>query len=164
MMNLNLRYILKTWWPAEKDFVYAATTNMNSDQQLTQERRLAIQRSARAFANWRDADTLPILYLSREQAENGIRPVSHAIYCIGLSLHYGYYDEDIVGVPREDARSMCEKLIRAVVGEHRSNHPESTDNVEANTTVMGNPARISNESAQADLGKWIRTFWMGGQQ
>ena len=127
MMNLNLRYILNTWWPAEKDFVYAAATNMNSDQQLTPERRLAIQNSARAFANWRDADDLPILYLSREQAENGIRPVSHAIYCIGLSLHYGYYDEEIVGVPREDARAMCEKLIRSVAGEHRSNHPDSGD-------------------------------------
>ena len=127
MMNLNLRYILKTWWPAEKHYVYAASTNMNGDQQLTKERRLAIRNSARAFANWRDEDDLPILYLSREQAENGIRPVSHAIYCIGLSLHYDYYDEEIVGVPRADAHAMCEKLIRAVVGEHRSNHPDPRD-------------------------------------
>ncbi len=127
MMNLNLRYILQTWWPAEKDFVYAAATNMNSDRQLTEERRLAIQGSARAFADWRDVDVLPILYLSREQAENGIRPVSHAVYCIGLSLYYDYYDEEIVGVPREDARAMCVKLIRSVVEEHRSNHPDSRD-------------------------------------
>ena len=123
MMNLNLRYILQTWWPAEKDFVYAAATNMNSDQQLTEERTLAIRDSARAFADWENADVLPILYLSREQAENGIRPVSHAIYCISLSLYYDYYDEEIVGVPREDARAMCIKLIRSVVEEHRSNHP-----------------------------------------
>ena len=127
MMNLNLRYILQTWWPAEKDFVYAAATNMNSDRQLTEARTLAIKDSARAFANWKNVDDLPILYLSREQAENGIRPISHAVYCIGLSLHYGYYDEEIVGVSREDARAMCEKLIRAVVGEHRSNHPDSRD-------------------------------------
>ena len=26
MMNLNLRYILNTWWPSEKDYVYAAAT------------------------------------------------------------------------------------------------------------------------------------------
>ena len=127
MMNLNLRYILQTWWPAEKDFVYAAATNMNSDRQLTEERTLAIKDSARAFADWKNTDVLPILYLSRERAENGIRPVSHAIYCISLSLVYDYYDEEIVGVPREDARAMCEKLIRSVVEEHRSNHPESRD-------------------------------------
>ncbi len=29
MMNLNLRYILNTWWPSEKDYVYAAATNTN---------------------------------------------------------------------------------------------------------------------------------------
>ena len=129
MMNLNLRYILQTWWPAEKDFVYAAATNMNSDRQLTEARTLAIEDSARAFADWKNVDDLPILYLSREQAENGIRPISHAVYCIALSLHYDYYDEEIVGVPREDARAMCEKLIRAVVGEHRSNHPDSGDDL-----------------------------------
>ena len=124
IMNLNLRYILNTWWPSEKDYVYAAATNMNSDQQLTEERKEAIRDSARAFADWRNAETLPILYLSREQAENGIRPVSHAIYCIALALHYGYYDEAITGVSREDAQAMCIKLINSVVAEHRSQYPD----------------------------------------
>ena len=127
IMNLNLRYILNTWWTAEKDFVYAAATNMNSDQQLTEERKSAIADSARAFADWRNADLLPILYLSREQAENGIRPVGHAIYCISLALHYGYYDEEITGVPQEDAEAMCIKLINSVVAEHRTNHPDDED-------------------------------------
>ena len=120
IMNLNLRYILNTWWPSEKDYVYAAATNMKSDQQLTEERETAIRDSARAFADWRNADVLPVLYLSREQAENGIRPVSHAIYCIALALHYGYYDEEIAGVSGEDAKAMCIKLINSVVAEHRS--------------------------------------------
>lgn len=124
IMNLNLRYILNTWWTAEKDFVYAAATNMNSDQQLTVERKTAIADSARAFADWRNADLLPILYLSREQAENGIRPVGHAIYCISLALQYGYYDEEITGVPQEDAEAMCIKLINSIVAEHRTNHFE----------------------------------------
>ena len=127
IMNLNLRYILNDWWLSEKDCVYAAATNLKSDKQLTEERRLAIEDSARAFANWRDTDALPILYLSREQAENGIRPVSHAVYCISLALHYGYYDEKTVGVSREDAQAMCIKLINSVVAEHRSNHPEAQD-------------------------------------
>ncbi len=127
IMNLNLRYILNTWWTSEKDYVYAAATNMNSDQQLTEERRAAIRDSARAFADWRNVDQFPILYLSREQAENGIRPVSHAIYCIALALHYGYYDEEIVGVSREDAEAMCIRLINSVVAEHRSNHPEDEE-------------------------------------
>ena len=127
IMNLNLRYILNTWWPSEKDYVYAAATSMNSDQQLTEERRAAIRDSARAFADWRDVDEFPILYLSREQAENGIRPVSHAIYCIVLALHYGYYDEEIAGVSGEDAEAMCIKLINSVVEEHRSNHPDDQE-------------------------------------
>ena len=127
IMNLNLRYILQTWWPSEKDYVYAAATNMNSDRQLTEERELAIRNSARTFADWREADLLPVLYLSREQAENGIRPVSHAIYCISLALHEGYYDEEIVGVTREDAQAMCIKLIRSVVEEHRSAHPDAEE-------------------------------------
>ena len=127
IMNLNLRYILNTWWPSEKDYVYAAATSMNSDQQLTEERRAAIRDSAQAFADWRDVDEFPILYLSREQAENGIRPVSHAIYCIALALHYGYYDEEIAGVPGEDAEAMCIKLINSVVEEHRSNHPDDQE-------------------------------------
>ena len=127
IMNLNLRYILNTWWPSEKDYVYAAATSMNSDQQLTEERRAAIRDSARAFADWRDVDEFPILYLSREQAENGIRPVSHAIYCIALALHYGYYDEEIAGVSGEDAEAMCIKLINSVVAEHRSNHPDDQE-------------------------------------
>ena len=127
IMNLNLHYILNEWWPAEKDFVYAAATNMNSDRQLTEERTLAIKNSARAFADWKNVDVLPILYLSREQAENGIRPIAHAIYCIGLSLYYDYYDEEIVGLPRKDAQAMCIKLIRSVVEEHRSNHPDSQE-------------------------------------
>ena len=127
IMNLNLRYILNTWWPSEKDYVYAAATSMNSDQQLTEERRAAIRDSAQAFADWRDVDEFPILYLSREQAENGIRPVSHAIYCIALALHYGYYDEEIAGVSGEDAEAMCIKLINSVVEEHRSNHPDDQE-------------------------------------
>ncbi len=127
IMNLNLRYILNTWWTQEKDYVYAAATNTNSDRQLTEERTEAIRDSARAFADWRNADTLPILYLSREQAENGIRPVSHAVYCVALALHFGYYDEEIVGLPREDAKAMCVKLINSVVAEHRSNHPEDEE-------------------------------------
>ena len=127
IMNLNLRYILNDWWLSEKDCVYAAATNLKSDKQLTEERRLAIEDSARAFANWRDTDALPILYLSREQAENGIRPVSHAVYCISLALHYGYYDEKTVGVSREDAQAMCIKLINSVVAEHRSNHPDAQE-------------------------------------
>ena len=86
IMNLNLRYILNTWWPSEKNYVYAAATSLQSDQQLTEERSLAIRNSAEAFADWKKEEILPILYLSREQAENGIRPVSHAIYCIGLAL------------------------------------------------------------------------------
>ena len=127
LMNLNLRYILNTWWPAEKDYVYAAATNMNSDQQLTEERKAAVRDSARAFADWRNEDRLPILFLSREQAENGIRPVSHAIYCISLALHEGYYDEVIVGLPGEDAEAMCIKLINSVVAEHRSGHPDAEE-------------------------------------
>ena len=125
MMNLNLRYILNTWWLSEKDYVYAAATSMNSDRQLTPEREAAVRDSARAFADWRNTEELPILYLSREQAENGIRPVSHAVYCIALALHCGYYDEETVGVSREAAEAMCIKLIRSVVAEHRSNHPEA---------------------------------------
>ena len=124
MMNLNLHYILNIWWPSEKDFVYAAATSMKSDQQLTEERSAAIRESAQAFAGWKDVDLLPILYLSRDQAENGIRPVSHAIYCIALALHCGYYDEEIAGASREDAEAMCIKLINSVVAEHRSNHPD----------------------------------------
>ena len=126
MMNLNLRYILQTWWHAEKDFVYAAATSFTSDPQLTEERILAIQNSARTFADWRNSD-LSILYLSREQAENGIRPVSHAVYCISLALYYGYYDSEITGVSAEDAEAMCVRLISAVTGEHRANHPEAMD-------------------------------------
>ena len=124
MMNLNLHYILNIWWPSEKDFVYAAATSMKSDQQLTEERSAAIRESAQAFAGWKDVDLLPILYLSRDQAENGIRPVSHAIYCIALALHCGYYDEEIAGVSRGDAEAMGIKLINSVVAEHRSNHPD----------------------------------------
>ena len=127
VMNLNLRYILNTWWHSEKDFVYAESSNMKSDQQLTEERSLAIKESAKAFANWRDEDLLPILYLSRDSAENGIRPISHAIYCIALALYYDYYDEEIVGVSKEDAQAMCIKLIRSVVAEHRSNYSEEDD-------------------------------------
>ena len=127
MMNLNLRYILNTWWPSEKDYVYAAATNTNSDRQLTEERQLAVRNSAQTFADWKNADLLPILYLSREQAENGIRPVAHAVYCISLSLYEGYYDAEIVGVSAEDALSMCIKLINSVVAEHRSAHPEDTE-------------------------------------
>ena len=127
IMNLNLRYILNTWWNSEKEYVYAENSNMKSDKQLTEERTLAIRESAEAFANWRNEDLLPILYLSRESAENGIRPVAHAIYCIGLALHYDYYDEEIVGVSREDAQAMCIKLIRSVVEEHRSNYSEADD-------------------------------------
>ena len=127
IMNLNLRYILNTWWPSEKDYVYAAATSMNSDQQLTEERSLAIRNSAEAFADWKNEKILPILYLSREQAENGIRPVSHAIYCIGLALYYDYYDEEIVGVSKEDAEAMCIKLIDSVVEEHRSNHSDDQE-------------------------------------
>ena len=127
ILNLNLRYILNTWWPSEKDYVYAAAASMNSDRQLTEERKAAVRDSARAFAGWRDLDRLPILYLSREQAENGIRPVSHAIYCIALALHYGYYDEEITGVSGEDAQAMCIRLINSVVAEHRSSHPGSEE-------------------------------------
>ena len=127
IMNLNLRYILTTWWPSEKDYVYAAATNMNSDQQLTAERSSAIKNSAERFADWKNTDLLPILYLSREQAENGIRPVSHAIYCISLALYYDYFDEEIVCISRDDAQAMCIKLIHSVVEEHRSNHPGSQE-------------------------------------
>ena len=88
---------------------------------------LAIRNSAEAFADWKNEEILPILYLSREQAENGIRPVSHAIYCIGLALYYDYYDEEIVGVSKEDAEAMCIKLIDSVVEEHRSNHPDDQE-------------------------------------
>lgn len=126
IMNLNLRYILNDWWTSEKDFVYAAATSFTSDPQLTEERILAIQNSARTFADWRNSD-LSVLYLSREQAENGIRPVSHAVYCISLALYYGYYDEEITGISAEDAEAMCVKLISAVTGEHRANHPEARD-------------------------------------
>ena len=158
MMNLNLRYILQTWWHAEKDFVYAAATNMNSDQQLTEERTLAIKDSARAFADWENADVLPILYLSREQAENGIRPVSHAIYCISLSLYYDYYDEEIVGVPKEDALAMCIKLIRSVVEEHRSNHPDSTDNC-----YWGDSWQSPLWAENIALGAWLLRDAMGSE-
>ena len=147
IMNLNLRYILNTWWCSEKDYVYAAATNMNSDQQLTNERRAAIRDSARAFADWRDADELPILYLSRDQAENGIRPVSHAVYCIALALHYGYYDEVITGVSREDAEAMCIKLINSVVAEHRCHHPDDEED------------RYWGDSWQSPL--WVENIGLG---
>ncbi len=124
IMNLNLRYILNDWWNSRKDFVYAAATSFKSDRQLTDERTEAVRKSAEAFANWREEEILPILYLSREQAENGIRPVSHAIYCIALALHYNYYDGEITGISEKDAEAMCIKLIRSVAAEHRSNHPD----------------------------------------
>ena len=150
IMNLNLRYILNTWWSSEKDYVYAAATSTTSDQQLTEERRAAIRDSAQAFADWRDADELPILYLSREQAENGIRPVSHAIYCIALALHYGYYDEETVGVSREDAEAMCIKLINSVVAEHRSNHPE-----DENDRYWGDSWQSPLWAENIGLGAWL---------
>ena len=150
IMNLNLRYILNTWWPSEKDYVYAAATSMNSDQQLTEERRAAIRDSAQAFADWRDVDEFPILYLSREQAENGIRPVSHAIYCIALALHYGYYDEEIAGVSGEDAEAMCIKLINSVVEEHRSNHPDDQED-----RYWGDSWQSPLRAENIGLGAWL---------
>ena len=128
IMNLNLQYILNDWWNSEKDYVYATDTNFReADRSLAEEQRLAVQESARTFADWRDMDELSIFYLDRERAENGIRPISHVIYCISLALYDGYYDEEIVGISRADAEAMCVKLISAVAGEHRSNHPDATD-------------------------------------
>ena len=128
IMNLNLQYLLNDWWNSEKDYVYATSTNFTkADSSLTEEQRLAVQESTRTFVNWREVDELSIFYLDRERAENGIRPVSHLIYCVGLALYDGYYDEDIVGVSGADAEAMCVKLISAVAGEHRSNHPDATD-------------------------------------
>ena len=124
LMNLNLRYILNDWWYEEKGYAYASTTNFNdADCSLTEEQSLAVKRSAQSFAGWRNADELSILYLNREQAENGIRPLAHAVYCISLALYGGYYDEEITGISAADAEAMCIKLISAVTGEHRSNHP-----------------------------------------
>ena len=150
IMNLNLHYILNEWWLSEKDYVYAAATNTKSDKQLTEERSLAIRESAQAFADWRNRDVLPILYLNREKAENGIRPVSHAIYCISLSLYYDYYDEEIVGIPREDAEAMCIKLIRSVVEEHRANRPDAPDD-----SCWGDSWQSPLWAENIGLGAWL---------
>ena len=117
---------------------------------MTEERSLSIKNSAEAFASWKNTDLFPILYLSREQAENGIRPVSHAIYCISLALYYDYYDEDIVGVSREDAQAMCIKLIRSVVEEHRSNHPDSQED-----QYWGDSWQSPLWSENIGLGAWL---------
>ena len=128
LMNLNLRYLLNDWWHEEKGYAYASTTNFNSaDRTLTEEQRLAVRKSAQTFADWRNVDELSILYLNREQAENGIRPLAHAVYCISMALYGDYYDEEITGVSGADAEAMCIKLISAVTGEHRSNHPDAPD-------------------------------------
>ena len=128
VMNLNLRYILNDWWYEERDLVFASSTNSEgADSQLTEERDRAIRHSAETFAHWRDVDELSILYLNREQAENGIRPLAHAVYCISLALYDGYYNEAIINVSEADAEAMCVKLISAVADEHRSNHPGSAD-------------------------------------
>ena len=128
MMNLNLRYILHDWWNAERDYAYASSTNSDkADTSLTEEQRRAVEKSTRTFADWRNTEELYVPFLNREQAENGIRPVAHAIYCISLALYYDYYDEEITGVSRADAEAMCIRLLSAVTGEHRANHTDSPD-------------------------------------
>ncbi len=128
MMNLNLHYILHDWWKEERDYAYASSTNSGkADTGLTEEQRRTVEKSALSFADWRNAEELCVPFLNREQAENGIRSVAHAIYCISLALYYDYYDEEITGVSRSDAEAMCIKLLSAVTGEHRANHPDTQD-------------------------------------
>lgn len=128
MMNMNLRYILNDWWNAERDYAYASSTNSDkADTRLTEEQRRAVEKSTRLFADWRNTKELYVPFLNREQAENGIRPVAHAIYCISLALYYDYYDEEITGVSRADAEAMCIKLLSAVTGVHRANHPDAQE-------------------------------------
>lgn len=156
MMNLNLHYILHDWWNEERNYAFASSTNSGkADTGLTEEQSRAVEKSAMTFADWRNAEELYIPFLNREQAENGIRPVAHVIYCISLALYYDYYDEEITGVSCADAEAMCIKLLRAVTGEHRANRPDAQED-----EYWGGSWQSPMWAENIGLGAWLLRDYM----
>lgn len=121
ILNYNLRYILNNWWNSGKNYVFASGTTLNSDKNIDVYRREQILESQNSFLNWKDNEIINIYYLDNNHAENSIRPISHAVYCISTSLFFDYYDENIVGITKDQAYDMCIVLLRSVVNLHESN-------------------------------------------
>lgn len=111
VMNLNLRYLLDTWWNGEKPEALISQTGIAMDV-LNEEQISRIEESRYYFENWQKFDSLYLaIHSNRSYTENSIRPLSHVCAIVSAGILGDYYDEKIVGITKEDARQMTLKLI-----------------------------------------------------
>lgn len=115
LLNQNIKYILTTWWPQEKKYALCTSSHMSKFKEPVEHQQKKIDRSTKTFQTWEGRE---YLYLAipkkKERAQNAIRPIGHACYVLAPALKYGYYDEEITGVPKETAQKMLLLLIRSV--------------------------------------------------
>lgn len=122
IMNLNLKYVLNTWWNSQKpEALYISSNTLLADA-LTGEKLSNVRLSQKSFANWpREGYLYLVVNPIRESTENSIRPLSHVCDIVAMALVSDYYDESLVGIAKEDAKRMLVKLITSAANAYVEN-------------------------------------------
>lgn len=113
-LNRNLDYVLNIWWPGEKKYALSGSSNISGLSALTAQQEELVRRSRESFSDWKHQEYLYLaIHEDKNKAENAIRPIGHACFILASALKYGYYNEKITGVAKEDAQEMLLLLIRS---------------------------------------------------
>ena len=119
IMNQNIKYLLNTWWNAEKpeSLMNQYPTEIAS---FSNEKKSLIRKSQKSFANWQKNNQLYLaINTNRTFTENSIRPLSHVCAIVSTALAGKYYDESVVGISEDDAKAMTIKLITAAADAYK---------------------------------------------
>lgn len=114
LINLNVKYILNTWWNSEK-YVYGSSNIQKSViGNLTENQKSEVGKSLDSFKNWEEQEYIYLVADDTVTYENVIRPCAHACFVISVALYTDIYDEDITGIEQEKAEKMVCKLINSL--------------------------------------------------
>lgn len=128
VINLNCRYILREWWYEGKIASWSGS-HFDDMNPLTIEQKKQVEISIDSFTNWRNTEYLDIPNWKRnEYSENAILPSCYACRVLSTALFYDIYDEDIIGVNKQDALNMNVKLISSLAKYHCSNSADGWGN------------------------------------
>lgn len=128
IIGLNLKYISVTLWNSSSQHKYALSQKTANTYpiNLTVADKQEILRSQSSFMNWQNEEYLHITNTLGETRgtspeENALRVWGHTCFILASALRFGIYDENITGIPRDDAINMTCKLIASLAKNHCAN-------------------------------------------